>query len=224
VSDWTCAGAPVLRAELRAPLHGRWIADVEVDTSEALTGAVEVRIGGVAWRGTVLRGGIDGADVWKGRIVGGAGGLDQPVTARSWLGLQPARGLFVELLTEVGETLSPSSGAPVDTDLARWSRVDCTAHRALADLASVVGARWRLTPEGTVWVGLETWPELVLPEGVTAEPLSVNPRMASAVYALPGSWILPGTVFEGRRVGGVVYRLDGADRAHVYFTDEVTGV
>lgn len=226
MSDWTANAFPVLRGELSAPLSGRWIADLEVDASEALSGAVEIRIGGVAWRGTVWRGALDdGADVWRGRIVGGSGGLDRPVTARSWLGLQPARGLLVELLTEVDESLSPSSTAEIDTNVARWSRVEGPAHRALADLASVVGARWRLTSEGTVWVGSETWPELVLPEGAEAELLSTDPMLGVSTYALPGAYISPGCIFEGRRVAGVVYDLeDAVERARVFFLDEAANV
>lgn len=221
MSDWTLNGLPVLRGTVTAPLEGRWLADLEVDATEALTGRVELRIGGVAWVGTVYRGGLDGTrSTWCGRIVGGAGGLDRPVSARSWQGLQPARGLVNELLTDVGETLSPSSTAESDTNLPRWTRFDGTAHRALADLARAVGCRWRVTSEGTVWVGVDTWPELVLPEGVAAELLTTDPRAGTAVYALPGAYVAPGATFEGRRVGGVVYRLaDAADRVHVWWAD-----
>lgn len=221
MSDWTLNGIPVTSGTLRAPLSGRWVASFLVDTDEALSGAVELRIGGVAWRGSVFRGGGDGSGLWRGIVVGGSGGLDRRLDARSWVGLQPARGILVELLTEAGEILSPSSTAEVDTNVARWSRVEGPAHRALADIASVVGARWRLTPEGTVWVGVDLWPELVLPEGVEAELLEADPAGGKATYALPGSWILPGATFEGRRVGGVTYALDGgADSATVWWVDD----
>jgi hypothetical protein len=221
VSDWTLNGHPVLGAELMAPLAGRWTATVEVDTTEALTGAAELRIGGVAWRGYVFRGGLDEAsDVWRGRIVGGAGGLDRVVAARSWRGLQPARGLLTELLTEVGEALAPDSGAEVDANLARWSRVDGPAHRALAFLAGAVGARWRVRPDGAVWVGAETWPELFEPEGALTELLSTDPATGAAAYSLSGGYVLPGQTWQGRRVAGVVYRLDGGrDRAAVWWVD-----
>lgn len=223
MSDWTCNGFPVVRAVVQAPLGGRWVADLEVDTGEAIAGAAALSIGGVAWIGTVLRGGVDAGDVWHGRVVGGARGLDRPVTARSWNGLQPGRGLITDLLAEVGETLSDASTAEVDANLSRWSRFDMPADRALADLARSLGCTWRVTTEGTVWVGVETWPELVLPEGVEAEALATDPRTGASVYSMPGAYVTPGSTFERRRVGGVVYRLDdGTDRAHVMFIDEVT--
>lgn len=217
MSDWTFNGFGVLRAQLVVPLTGRWVADLEVDATEPITGRVTLTIGGVSWLGNVLRGGVE-ADTWSGRVVGGAGGLDRPVVARSWQGLQPARGLVTELLTEVGEVLSVSSSADVDANLPRWSRIDGPAHHALADLALAVGARWRMLPEGEVWIGVETWPELTLPEDAPAELLATDPRAGTSTLAFVGSYILPGQTFQGRRVGGVTYRLDDQrDRAVVWW-------
>lgn len=221
MSDWNLNGHPVLRGTVTAPLTGRWVADLEADTSELLSGAVELRIGGVAWRGFVARGTSDAdSTTWRGRIVGGAGGLERPVPARAWHGLQPARGLITDLLAEAGEVLAASSTAEIDANLPRWCRLAQPAHQALADLARAVGCSWRVTSDGAVRVGIETWPELVLPDDVSAELLTTDPRTGAAVYALPGAWVAPGSTFEGRRVGGAVYRLDGdADRVHVWWAD-----
>lgn len=217
--DWSISGRPALAARLLAPLAGRWVADLEADTDEPITGAVEVLGGGAAWRGAVLRGGVtDGR--WHGRVVGGAGGLDRVVPPASWQGLQAARGLVDELLGPLGETLDAGAGPELERTLPRWTRVEGVAHRALADLAAAVGARWRVTPGGTVWVGAETWPERVLAEGETAELLDEDPRLGSALYALSGAWLAPGVVLEGRRVGGVLYELRGdVDRAEVWWAD-----
>lgn len=221
MSDWTLNGHPVLAGEITAPLTGRWVADLAVDASEALSGAVVLLVGGVRWAGTIYRGGVT-QDTATVRVVGGTGGLDRTVTARSWQGLQPARGLVQELLSEVGEALYDGSGAELDTNLARWSRLDGPAHHALAGLARAVGARWRLTIDGTVWVGTETWPELVLPEDTRAELLADDPRRGATSYSLPGAWVVPGQTFEGRRVGAVRYELaDRRDRLTVWWADGV---
>lgn len=218
MSDWTLNGRPVLRGTITVPLGGRWVADLAVDAPEGIAGAVELEVGGVRWRGTVHRGGVD-EDVWQGRVVGGAGGLDRPVLARAWDGLQPARGLLVELLSEVGEVLSGTSGDAVNVNLARWTRLDMPAHHALADLVRAVGARWRVLFDGSVWVGVETWPEFVLPEDARAELLSTDSRTGTSTYALPGAYVQPGRVFEGRRVGSVAYELAGdRDRVRVWWT------
>ena len=219
MSDWTLNGLPVLRASLHAPLQGRWTADVEVDTDDALTGPVDLMVGGVLWRAAVLRGGL-GQGTWRARLVGGTGGLDLPVAARAWQGLQAARGLVVELLTEVGETLDAGSGDELTTTLPRWSRVDTIAHRALADLAGAVDARWRVTPEGAVWVGTETWPEIILPDGVQVETLDDDPRRGVSVCSVPGGWITPGRSLDGRRIGAVAYELTPErDRLTVWWVD-----
>lgn len=216
MSDWTLNGAPVLSGRVVAPLLGRWVVDLEVDADDAPTAAAELRVGGVAWVGTVHRGGLD-EGVWRGRIVGAAG-LDTIVPARSWRGLQPARGLVVELLGDVGATLDDASA--IDAALPRWSRVEGRASRALSELARAAGVRWRVSPSGPVWVGVDTWPELTLPDGVTAEPLDTDPVQGAAVYGLPGAYLLPGQTFEGRRVGGVVYELAGErDRVTVWWCD-----
>lgn len=217
MSDWTVNGAPVLRGRIAAPLLGRWVADLELDADDAPAGAIELRVGGVAWAGALHRGGLD-EGVWKGRVVGGAGGLDATVPARSWRGLQPARGLVVELLGEAGEALDAASA--IEASLPRWSRVEGPARRALDALVRAVGLRWRVTTAGAVWVGAETWPELTLPEGVAAELLAVDPALGTSTYSLPGAYLLPGQTFEGRRVGGVVYELAGdRDRVTVWWCD-----
>lgn len=210
--DWRLEGASVLRGRLTVPLGGAWVADLEVDTAEPLLGAVTravtLAVGTTSWNGMVFRGGVTG-DRWSGRIVGGAGGLRLPVEARAWQGLQPARGLLVELLADVGETLAPTSTSEVATNLPRWSRCATTADRALADLAAHLGCRWRVRPEGDVWVGVDAWAPVEFPDGSVVELLDVDPRTDAAVYALPEARVLPGTTFDGRRVGGVVYDLDG---------------
>lgn len=217
MSDWTLNGYPVLAGEITAPLTGRWVADLAVDVPEALTGAVELRVGGVRWAGAVVRGGVE-ADTAHVRVVGGTGGLDRTVLARSWQGLQPVRGLVQELLAEVGEVLDAGSGTELDANLPRWSRLDGPAHHALADLARAAGARWRLTIDGAVWIGTESWPELVLPDDVVPELLATNPRQGTATYRLPGAWVAPGQTFEGRRVGAVRYVLaDRRDRLTVWW-------
>lgn len=216
MSDWSLNDLPLLRAQLVAPLTGRWTADLEVDTDTDITGPVVLTIGAVQRRGTVFRGGLDEGK-WCGRIVGGANGLDRPVTARSWQGSQSARGLVTELLRELGEVLSDSSGPELDTNIPRWSRIDGPGHHALADLVRAVGARWRITPEGAVWIGTESWPELITPEGDLTELLEVDPRAGSSTFAVSSGYVLPGQTFEGLRVGGLVYSLDdGHDRVTVW--------
>ena len=219
MSDWLLNGRPVLAGRVTAPLSGRWHAELVIDTLDGVSGAAELVIGGVRWAGTTYRSGIE-ADTCFAGLVGGTRGLDRRVDARSWHGLQPARGLVQELLSEVGEVLYEGSGAELDVHLPRWSRVECPADHALAQLVDAIGARWRMTIDGSVWIGTETWPELILPDAVRAELLGTEPRAGRATYSLPGAYLLPGQTFEGRRVGAVVYELaGGVDRAKVWWTD-----
>lgn len=215
--DWRLAGASVLRGRLTVPLNGAWLADLDVDAAEAPSGSVVLTVGGSRWVGTVHRGGV-AAGRWSGRVVGGAGGLHRAVPARAWQGLQPARGLLVELLGEVGEALAPTSTAEVSANVPRWTRLATTADRALADLAGYLGCRWRVRPEGDVWVGIDAWGAVEFAEGSLVELIDEDPRSGAAVYVLPEARVLPGMTFEGRRVGGVVYDLDGArERATVWW-------
>lgn len=153
--DLSLNGKPVLRARILAPRVGAWVADVEVDTDEDLIGAQDLAIDGVTLRGAVHRGGV-AYQRWTGRLVGGSAGLPGPVAPVSQYTTTLATAL-ADVLREAGETLSATSG-DLSASVTRWHRAAGTAANAVADVARAAGMAWRVLFDGTVWLGVETWP------------------------------------------------------------------
>jgi hypothetical protein len=208
VSQVTVNGAPAIWGELRLPRVGAWDGDFGVLAREAgeLEDAVEIAIGALTWRGAVVRSGTDGG-VLQVRVVGGAGRLGSPVVPKAYQGV-PLRIPVEDLLTEIGERLSPTSDATtLGTVLPNWSRTAQPAGVALAALLEGLSVAWRVLADGSVWIGPETWPTSALtdyvfvgetPAAGVIEVFSAEPR------------IFPGEIFRERRVSLVTHRFVGA--------------
>jgi len=63
---------------------------------------------------------------------------------------------------------------------------------------------WRVLPDGTVWLGLESWPAVHMPD---VDLLSEDPRAHTAVSGTDSPTLLPGTLFLGRRVSMVEHQV-----------------
>jgi hypothetical protein len=196
-----CAGKPVFSLVMTLPLSGRWTATLDVDTDQALSGAVALQDDGVTYKGYVVRAGVVafGARVLA---VGGTGGLSKPVDAKSYFRVS-AKTVIAELLAGVGEVLDGSSStALLATPLASWTRAGKqTAATALQALCDELGARWRVLPSGAVWVGVDTWPKS--PKSLEALMLDQDPALGTVLYAPDAITMRPGFTVQGRRVGRV---------------------
>jgi hypothetical protein len=150
------------------PTRGTWIADLVIDAAEAVTGSVSIEAAdGLTLNGTVLadRTGVH-LDSCYLRIVGGAGGLGKNVSG-SYQRAQ-LRDPLGAVLRAAGETQASNISVSILTaPLTRWTLGPCRAARALDDLARAAGSdiTWRVLEDGSVWMGAETWPELLLGDG-----------------------------------------------------------
>lgn len=207
----TLAGSPVLAATITMPGVGAWVADVEVATTEAPSGRVELAPeAGAAWSGTVLEGGVYG-QTWRGRIVGGAGGLRAEIPATSYRNAT-LHDVLVDAVREAGETLAAG------VDLSAWAvrlhlRMQRAAAWAVADVARAAGVPWRVTRAGAVRVGAETWTALSLDDVsvVAVAPSERRYELAGALSADPGVTLTlpleagPAAV----RVESIIHRIEG---------------
>jgi hypothetical protein len=138
------------------------------------------------------------------RVLAGAGGMATKVTPR-WYRKVPASRVVQDVLGDAGETLSATADQGL---LARqlsahalvgtWSSSD-----ALKDLCERLGAVWRVLPDGTVWIGVETWPV----GAELGELLSEDPKAQTAEYGPETPTALPATVVGGRKVGTVEHHV-----------------
>jgi hypothetical protein len=224
----TSAGdLPVLSGSLVESLRGNWTGTFTLHSPTApdegspavLTftrenGATDV------FSGVVRRRGISAGSVALSvTIVGGKGHLlaDLPPRDHAPGTDEIPAGLVAKgIADDAGELLAPAVETALDAKtVARWTRAAMPGRDALDLLVDVLGWSWRVQRDGTVWAGLETWPEL----DVTKFLASV-PDDAGATYACDGAPIRPGvtlTTPDGPvRVVEVVYAVAaGSARATV---------
>lgn len=205
MSDATLNSLGLLRADIVLPRVGAWTADVVLDDDRAPSSAITIVAAGLTLRGTVVRGGVE-AGLWRGRVVGGAGGLRREVPAVAQRGGTLATALR-DVLSAAGEALA---SAPEITDSSPlWHRLAGTAGAAVADVARAAGCAWRVLADGSVWVGRETWPE----HAPDVDVIDWRPELGRLELAGDTLGILPGQTLRARdlvvRVGCVEHRIHG---------------
>lgn len=190
----TLNGLPVIEVKASLPRVGVWLADVSVDSAEALSGKVTLSLDGFDMVGTVRRGGVT-SDVGNYRVVGGAAGFGQAAKPKAYNNTS-ARIIAQDLLGDAGEALSSS----VDPSLlARllpsWVTLAAPTGFQFAQLVQTLQAEaWRMAPDGTVWLGNETWP-VESPDtlNVSAIDLRLN---RFKVTLTDGAMVMPGTCYQ----------------------------
>jgi hypothetical protein len=224
VAEITIDGARVTLCALTIPRVGAWVADLDVDSAEAITGRVSLVIDGATWSGTVARGGLV-AGSWRGRIVGGAGGLAGTLGAVAQRGSTLGT-VLADALLSAGETLSGDAhdlGALANL----WHRIAAPASTAVADVARAAGYSWRTLADGSVWLGADTWATYT-PTGAV-DVIDEQPEAGRLVLAGDTLGIVPGVTLAlpGRdpvRVGQVEHRATPSDLRTVILADGATGL
>src|SRR6185437_3367863 len=195
----TANGQDVLEAKSSRRRTGAWSWDLLVDDPDALTGKVTIVVndGALTFVGTASpsRSGVF-SDTGHVRVIAGNGGLSTVATARSYNSPSVA-GVLADLLSDAGETLSPTADAGVlAQDLDAWT----TGARPVADLISLLlasgspGSIWRSLPDGTIWVGNETWPDAGIDPSlyqIFEDSAETNSMLVGcdAPFLLPGSTV-----------------------------------
>lgn len=211
MANWELNGLPVMRGRVTRPRSGNWVAELQVDAASAagLTGGDAGTLitdgGALTFRGTVLRGDTYAQNVTL-RLVGGANGLARPVEPRFYRGVQLGQPLQ-DALADAGEVLSGSVQTSARTlHLDFWTMVRQPASEALTSLAEAAGPDvvWRVLQDGTVFFGVDGFPESALVEfDLTMwRPLEKMQEIASEAPE-----VHPGETFNGFRVSTVVHSL-----------------
>ncbi len=211
-------GADVLSLHLTMPSSGAWVADLEAD-ADKLAAAVTIDDGeGNRFVGRALRSsstsGRLGARIVPGK--GGIAGLVKRLAARHFRDV-PLRSVLADILVQTGEQLSATAQQTVlARHLAFWSipgGAESSPGAALRKLTAAVGATWRMLADGTVWVGVDSYPKAPNFEREEIEPDNVLGTVSLAVDGFP---LRPGVTLDGRRVLSVEHRIDGAELRTLY--------
>jgi hypothetical protein len=210
-------GQPVLGGWMSMPRVGVWTAELRLPDAVTLAPGAAVTLtpeAGAALKGTALGAGVF-ADVTRVRVVGGSGGLQKcpaPLTYRD-LSLGA---LLTDTLGPVGERLAPSSDAAVTgTTVKVYSRIRQPAAATLSFWAGELGFAWRVLPDGTVWVGADTYP--AAPKAFAFVTMGREPDAHADVIAPESIEYLAGLSIAGRKVSHVTYQVGASLRAEVLY-------
>lgn len=209
----TLNGTPVYDGVICIPRMGAWTADLAIDQDVAVTGPCTLAIDG----GLTLVGTAERTGVWLGtarlQVVAGANGLRKMATPRHYR-QTTLRMVLQDLLAAAGERLSGTADA---TTLALtfpgWATialpVGIMVAALLDDSRIQAAASWRMLPDGTLWVGRETWPDSGLVNLTDYQDLAEQPEDGTLELGVEAPRLLPGTTLGGRRVSYVEHRLNG---------------
>jgi hypothetical protein len=200
----TANGKALVAATLTLPRVGAWHGDLVVDDGSELSGDIHLSFGGLELSGVAIRSGVQQGSATT-RIVGGAGGLATAMKPKGYANV-PLSLPLSDILAAGGETLAINAGSDVTgLQLRHWAITQGTVAQALDILVRLgaVDAVWRVLPDGTVWVGKETWDA----QDLQYEVLLDDPLHDLAILSLETLTLLPGRTFLGRKVSVVEHTL-----------------
>lgn len=195
-------GVDVIGGTIVMPLSGAWTADIVIDQPDG-TGfdagtAITIAANGFELHGTVCPGRTgDFLDAVHVRVIGGAGGMAKAASARGYV--QPSafvRDVVNALIDDSGETLSSTTDAGfLSTNLIAWATLVGPVSRAIELLIEINAPAmgWRILPDGTLWVGTESWPTFT----GTFELLELNPSESTALFGVDAPALAPGFSIDG---------------------------
>lgn len=208
-------GADLLRLHVVMPSWGAWDAELEADADELANAATIDDGEGNRFVGRKLRADSVGGRL-SGWVAGGKGvaaGLSKTLAARHFRGV-PLRSVLADILAQTGDQVSPTAQQDVlARHLAFWSFDASAPGAALKTLTAAVGATWRVLADGTLWVGVDSFP--AAPE-FEREELSHDAARGTVVLAVDAFVLRPGVTLDGRRVLSVEHRIDGPELRTLY--------
>jgi hypothetical protein len=210
----------VISGTILRPLVGVWTADLTIDQPDGTGFDAGTKVTIKSDNGYSLSGVV--ADNRTGsfldavyvRVVGGAGGMSKPASARSYV--QP--GAFVRdvlngLCADGGETLSGTVDASfLTTNLTAWATIGGNAVmrnlRALLDIVAPT-LNWRILADGTLWIGAESWAQ----DTTDFQVMHQDPVDNSFHIGIESPFVVPGSSLPG--VGNVAMVQDDIDSGHL---------
>jgi hypothetical protein len=210
----------VIEASIQMPQLGAWTADLVVDTDVALTGRVTIEIaGGLTLIGAVTRGDVF-ADTGHVRVTAGNDGLRRTAKPKHYISPN-ARTILADLLRTANETLSGTADpATLATSYPAWTTIGQPIGLAISALLQDrrLNVTWRMLPDGTLWLGPESWPDSGLRDVADYQVLSEAPQEGKAELGVEAPSLVPGMSLAGRRLSYVEHKIgSGAVRTNVWF-------
>lgn len=213
----TLSGRDVLDCTVVLPRIGVWYAHVMLAELEPFDGQrATLQFGpNLQLTGAVRRSGsADGVGVLI--LIGGAGGLYRFTRTQAYR-QAPLRLPLNDLLASAEETLSGTADPSLlNTELAQWAVTSQPVAHALSQLMEFIGADWRVLPDGTVWIGQDSWEDT---PSFNFLGLAERPAENSLLVYSAEPAVLPGQTFQGRHVSAVHHTLRDDDLESVVYLE-----
>jgi hypothetical protein len=195
-----------VRGVITMPRTGAWHASLWVDSQVKPAGKVEIKAGALTLVGTVNR-----ASLYRGllrlRVVAGGDGLRKRANPKHYT-TPVIRLPLGELARDAGEAISPTSdSAALNETLLSWTTVGVETGAmisALVSLSKTPDIGWRMLADGSIWVGVDAWPESDADEW---QELEESPEDGSLVLGMDVPRLIPGTTLDGRRIDTVEHTI-----------------
>jgi hypothetical protein len=211
MADVTINGLAVLEARIFTGRMGNWTGDLLVDaqTAQLVTqgGAADIQAygGNLKLSGTVIRGDAF-AQLVTLRICGGKHGLTTICKPRFYRGV-PLSAPLKDVLGDAGEQLSgTSTAAALSLASPFWTLIAQEASEALSMLvkAGPSGCIWRVLLDGTVFFGVDSYPDSSLTD---FELLDYLPQEGLQVISSESPTVFPGETFNSKKVSAVIHLI-----------------
>lgn len=204
----------VIGGTLALPRIGVWHAEVKVDADTDVTltpGAaakIEVNGGELDLVGTIIRA-VEYQGVTQVRVVAGGGGLQIPATPKFY-GPGKVGDVLTGTLLDSGDVVSADADAGMlGAALSSWTTIKAPIGRQIAELLRPIdGAAWRFLPDGSLWVGPETWPDTDVADDAW-QTLDYDHWNGILKLGVLSPTLLPGTTVGGFRIDRIEYTIAG---------------
>lgn len=203
----TAGGFTVFRGSITLPQIGAWTADLDLDASADIKGAIEIEMPEAAKLvGTVTSGALHHGYM-RARIVAGKAGLSKPATPKFYESPK-LRSVLADLAKTAGETISNTIASGVlNAPMLGWTTIEMPVGVQIAALvgSAAPGASWRMLPDGTIWIGTETWKKSSVRDYRILDRRSSEGRIE---IGLDTPALIPGTALGDDHIGDIEYQID----------------
>lgn len=210
---------PIVECHLIIPKIGAWMAnDVLVDSDDSFNvgDSVTMNFLDTTFKGTILDTGI-----YRGfqrcTIIGGSGKLPDYLESASYNSV-PLGQVVRDIARKTDHQVSTKADQNVmNSNLAGWTILKMQASLALEKALQVTDSIWRILPDGTLWVGGESYTPLNPDDFTIIErfPEEARWNVYNEEYL-----IQPLTSFLGNEIQQVEYFINNNDLTmYIYFTE-----
>lgn len=200
----TLAGNKVTRGSVNVPAWGAWYADASVDGEVTLSGAVDLVVADVTFKGTVLSGGpAKGRSFF--RIVGGKAGWGKRIPKKSYAndaGVK-ASTVLADAASAAGETLDTTT---IDASMRlgpAWARKG--GETASSELERITPSAWYVGEDGVTRIGRR--PAVPFTDQATRTTFLDLARKTVTLAAEKIAKLTPGAVVDGLEAVDVVHEF-----------------